>query len=210
MPTTHPTLKYVQQAGQAVSTAREELNTQLQRQVDKLASVVAAQPFSPDTDRAYAQLRAVARMAQELQSIEDQLLQMYRAAAQFEEEHDIKVLVALPPLGSKAKTASTDEVVDVKEVHPGHHALRPRVARRSRQTKKAVQRQKSQDSRVTNEARLLEGLYIRLNKRSWTAMTQAQMAQFSGIPQGSIGAALNRVIASGQVLVGERGKYRLA
>ena len=66
MASNNPTLASVQQAGQAVSTARQQLHAQLQRQVEKLATVVAAHPFGPDADRAYAQLRAVARMAQEL------------------------------------------------------------------------------------------------------------------------------------------------
>ena len=205
MSSTHPTLAHVQQAGQAVSTAREQLHAQLQRQVEKLASVVTAQPFGPEADRAYAQLRAAARMAQELQSIEEQLVQVSKAAAQFEEEQDIQVLVALPGRGSKIESASAEDVLDAEVVTP-RRAPKPRGVRQSHKTR---EEKHHQSTKVSNEIRLLEGLRKHLNKRSWTSMTQSQMANTTGIPQGSIGAALSRVIASGQLLVGERGKYRL-
>lgn len=208
MSSTHPTLAYVQQAGQAVSTAREQLHAQLQRQVEKLASVVTAQPFGPEADRAYAQLRAAARMAQELQSIEDQLVQVYKAAAQFEEEQDIQVLVALPGRGSKIESAPVEDVLNAEAVPP-RRAPKPRGVRQSHDKDKIREEKHHPNTKVSNEIRLLEGLRKHLNKRSWTPMTQSQMAKTTGIPPGSIGAALNRVIASGQVLVGEPGKYRL-
>lgn len=208
MSSTHPTLAYVQQAGQAVSTAREQLHAQLQRQVEKLASVVTVQPFGPEADRAYVQLRAAARMAQELQSIEDQLVQVYKAAAQFEEEQDIQVLVALPGRGSKTESASAEDVLDAEVVTP-RSAPKPRGVRQPYTKDKSRKEKHHPNTKVSNEIRLLEGLRKHLNKRSWTSMTQSQMAKTTGIPQGSVGAALNRVIASGQLLVGERGKYRL-
>jgi len=205
-----PTLAYVQQAGQAVSTAREQLHAQLQRQVEKLATVVAAQPFGPDADRAYAQLRAVARMTQELQSIEDQLLQVYKAAAQFEEGQDIQVLVALPRHGTRAVAVPVEDVVDAKEVPSRRAGRTSKATRQPRDLQPTATQSGRQRAGVSNEVRLLKGLRKVLNKRSWTVMTQSQMAQATGIPQGSVGAALNRVIVSGQVLVGERGQYRLA
>lgn len=209
MSSTHPTLVYVQQAGQAVSTAREQLRIQLQRQVEKLASVVTAQPFGPEADRAYAQLRAAARMAQELQSIEEQLVQVYKAAAQFEEEQDIQVLVALPGHGSKIESVPAQSIEDAEEIHLRRHAPKHRTPRQPTGNDKSRKEKPHQNAKVSNEIRLLEGLRQHLNKRSWTSMTQSQMAKATGIPQGSVGAALNRVIASGQVLVGERGKYKL-
>lgn len=219
MASPNPTLAHVQQAGQAVSTAREQLNLQLQRQVDKLATVVAAQPFGPDADRAYAQLRAVARMAQELQSIEDQLVQVYKAAAQFEEAQDIQILVALPRHQAKAASiavgTATKGAVDAQEVLPRRRTPKPRTAKPSRAQPKTTATATTTTSAqrrslgATNEDRLLAGLKQHLNKRSWTPMTQAQMAQTTGLPQGSVGAALSRVIASGRVIMGERGQYKL-
>lgn len=209
MASNNPTLASVQQAGQAVSTARQQLHAQLQRQVEKLATVVAAQPFGPDADRTYAQLRAVARMAQELQLIEDQLVQVYQAAAQFEEAQDIQVLVALPRHGSKTASNSSENVVDAKEVPPNRSTPKPRTVKLSRAQRKATAPAKRSTGSTTNEDRLLAGLRKQLNKRSWTPMTQSQMAQVTGLPQGSVGAALKRVIASGRVIVGEQGQYRL-
>lgn len=209
MASNNPTLASVQQAGQAVSTARQQLHNQLQRQVEKLATVVAAQPFGPDADRAYAQLRAVARMTQELQSIEDQLVQVYQAAAQFEEAQDIQVLVALPRHGSRTASTTTENVVDAKEVQPHRRTPKPREVKPSRAQRKAAAPAKRSTGSTNNEDRLMAGLRKHLNKRSWTPMTQSQMAQVTGLPQGSVGAALKRVIASGRVIVGDQGQYRL-
>jgi len=150
-----------------------------------------------------------ARMAQELQSIEEQLEQVYKAAATFEEEQDIQVLVALPGRGSKIESAPAENVVDAEEVQPRRRAPKTHLPHQSTGRAKGKKEKPHQNAKVSNEIRLLEGLRQHLNKRSWTAMTQSQMAEATSMPQGSVGAALNRVIKSGQLLVGERGKYRL-
>ena len=48
-----------------------------------------------------------------------------------------------------------------------------------------------------------------LDRRSWKAYTHAAVAQGAGIPLGSVGLAIRRVIAVGTVREGQKGSYRL-
>jgi hypothetical protein len=74
------TLLALQKAGEGLHTAREAFAQEVQSNAGRVVGIVASEPFSSEADRAYAQLRAVARMAHELQSIEEQLKTMYGAS----------------------------------------------------------------------------------------------------------------------------------
>ena len=76
------TLLALQKAGEGLHTAREAFAQEVQSNAGRVVGIVASEPFSSEADRAYAQLRAVARMAHELQSIEEQLKTMYGGAAE--------------------------------------------------------------------------------------------------------------------------------
>lgn len=196
--------KTIQQAGQALFAARQAANEQVKHQTEKLLATIASQPFGTEADKAYAQLRAVARIASELQSIEEQLRAVYQTAGQVQAEEEILVLKALPTHVKPQRTADA-AVDDAKEVAP------VKMRRKGRETSKGdkISATPSNEPR-SNEAKVLGVLQQKLNRRSWTVLSQTAIAHQAGIPQGSIGATLRKLSASGRLLVGERGKYRLA
>lgn len=59
-----------------------------------MVGIVASEPFSNDADRAYGQLRTIARMAHELQAMEEQLKTLYGSAMELVAP-ETPVLVAL-------------------------------------------------------------------------------------------------------------------
>ena len=61
-----------------------------------------------------------------------------------------------------------------------------------------------------NDEKVLAYLKTVLDRRSWKAFTHAAVAQGAGIPLGSVGLAIRRVIALGTVREGQKGSYRLA
>ncbi|WP_262389431.1 hypothetical protein [Cupriavidus campinensis] len=74
------TLLSLQQAGESLYAARQAFAQEVQHNASRVVGIVASEPFSNDADRAYGQLRTIARMAHELQAMEEQLKTLYGSA----------------------------------------------------------------------------------------------------------------------------------
>lgn len=95
MSVTPDTLSFIQQAGQSIDAARQALVEAVAQQGKVVASAVVEQPFGAVNDKLFAQWKTLARLAQEVQSIEDQFKAIYETAVGLK-ACDIQVLVALP------------------------------------------------------------------------------------------------------------------
>ncbi len=195
----------IQQAGQALHTARQTVSDAVRAKAEKMVAMVASQPFSPESDRAYSQLRTVSRLAHELQAMEEQLKTMYLSAAEIMAP-ETPVLVALPDPGGRsrlrhvAQSHEGAEDVNVKTA-PKHQA-------RKAQAKRAPANRPQRLS--PNDEKVLQYLKHALDRRSWKPLTQAIIAQGAGIPLGSVGLAIRRVVAAGALHEKGKGSYRLA
>ena len=65
------TLRSLQLAGERLHAARQAFAQEVQQNASHVVGIVANEPFSSDADRAYARLRVIARMAHELQTMEE-------------------------------------------------------------------------------------------------------------------------------------------
>ena len=196
------TLLALQKAGEGLHTAREAFAQEVQSNAGRVVGIVASEPFSSEADRAYAQLRAVARMAHELQSIEEQLKTMYGGAAEMMQP-ETPVIVALPDHGRRSRAhqgaGDLDEAEDVI-VKPALHRQSPKakpLRKRAKETASQPQRLSSNDEKV-------------LDRRSWVTLTQGSIAQGAGIPLGSVGLAMRRLVVAEAVRERGKGSYRLA
>ena len=63
MPISPSTLLALQKAGENLHTAQQAFAREVQSNASRVVGIVASEPFSNEADRAYAQLRAIARMA---------------------------------------------------------------------------------------------------------------------------------------------------
>ena len=174
-----------------------------------MVGIVASEPFSSEADRAYAQLRAVARMAHELQSIEEQLKTMYGAAAEIMQP-ETPVIVALPDRGRHSRARQGAESLDEAEdvvVKSAPHRQSPKAKPLRKRTKDTA----SQPQRLSsNDEKVLAHLQKVLDRRSWVTLTQGTIAQGAGIPLGSVGLAMRRLVAAKAVRERGKGSYRLA
>ena len=203
------TLLALQKAGEGLHTARQAFAQEVQSNAGRVVGIVASEPFSSEADRAYAQLRAVTRMAHELQSIEEQLKTMYGGAAEMMQP-ETPVIVALPDHGRRSRAhqgaGDLDEAEDVI-VKPALHRQSPKakpLRKRAKETASQPQRLSSNDEKV------LAHLQKVLDRRSWVTLTQGTIAQGAGIPLGSVGLAMRRLVAAKAVRERGKGSYRLA
>lgn len=63
---------------------------------------------------------------------------------------------------------------------------------------------------TANDNKLREFLKTTSKADDWTTMTGAAMSQGSGLPLGSVGVSLKKILALGSVTKGEHGSYQLA
>lgn len=187
MSLTPSTLMSIQQAGQGLHSAHQAVAKCVQTTAQQMVAMVASQPFSPECEQAFAQLRAVSRMAQELAAMEEQLKTIYITAADLVEE-DAPLLTALP--GRVARPMAHDEGAnDMAE------DVEVKVA--------------SVSPRRSNDEKVMDFLTSVLDRRSWKALPHSVLAEGAGIPLGSVGLALRRAVAAGKLREGAKGFYRL-
>ncbi|RYF28584.1 MAG: hypothetical protein EOO33_00435 [Comamonadaceae bacterium] len=205
------TLALLQQAGESLFSAQQAMAQEVHAGSQSVVNAVASAPFSAEADRAYAQLRTVARLSHELQAMEEQLRTAYQTASTLA-QREVQVLHALPLSRATAKAsrpqASQAEDVVVKAAGGKRRAARasaPKAAARSSSSQTA----QSSPRLSTNDEKVLAYLERVLNRETSTQITQASVAQGAGIPNGSIAVALKRLQQMGRVIEGERGHYRL-
>lgn len=203
------TLLVLQQAGESLHAARNAFAQEVQSNASRVIGIVASEPFGNEADRAYTQLRSIARMAHELQALEEQLKTMYEAAGQLMVP-ETPVLVALSDRGTRThahqSTSGTEGIEDVVA-----KAVPQKPTRKTKAAAKATTDTATQTQRMSpNDQKVLAHLKQILDRRRWKTFTQAAIAQGAGIPLGSVGLAIRRVVTAGAVREGDKGSYRLA
>lgn len=205
MQTDQNILHAVQQAGQAIHACREMLKVEVARRTEQLVAVMAREPLSASADGSFSQLKLVARMHQEVQALEDQLRGIYQSASQLRVE-TVQVVEALPRSRSRQDVSGV-QVEEAKVVaRPTKHGAGKRVAGPSVKAKPGTSRRGRVSS---NDDKVLAALKRLLKIRRGEQIAQAQIAAEAGIPVGSVGASLRRLLVAGLVTQSERGQYRL-
>lgn len=195
-----PTLSVIQQAGQALHIARQAVSRAVQENAEQMVATVASQPFSPESDQAFAKLRTVARLAHELNAMEEQLKVLYASAVEMMKP-PTPVLTALAGPARDSRFLSADAREDAEEAV---------VKTMPSRTPKIRQGQREKPHRQSrNDAKVLGYLKTVLDRRSWKFLTQADIANGSDIPLGSVGLALRRLAVAGILREGNKGAYRL-
>lgn len=202
------TLSQLQIAGSAVNAATQALKQELQAHSQALMEQMASQPFGPEADGAYQQMRQVARLVHEMNSLEQQLKAIYLDAAQ-KIRAEVPVLPALPSAARRRRVqqgsvgSSPNQVEDAKVVSkvPGKKRARKQAA-----TVDAIA--VADGPKLANSERLLKALKKILGKQA-KAVGHAELAQISGLPRGSIGASIKKLIEAKKLVIDASGAFKL-
>ncbi|MEO5658752.1 MAG: hypothetical protein ABIQ90_02995 [Polaromonas sp.] len=204
-----PTLSAIQQAGQTLHAARQAVFGEIQENAQQMVATVANHPFSPESDKAYAQLRTVARLAHELKAMEEQLEVLYTSASEMMAPAT-PVLTALPGHVRRSRSLSADAHQNTENAEDAEYtdATTSKTAPSSKlKIRKATSKKPVHTG--SNDEKVLSYLKTVLDRRSWKSLTQLTIAGGSGIPLGSVGLALRRLAAAGLLREGSKGAYRL-
>lgn len=205
----------IQRAGQAIHEAQQSLATETSAHASRVAQALSSDAFGAENDAYFVHWKSVARMAQSMLAIEEQLKQMFFSAGE----------IAMNGNGSAPKTrkplqlaaAHVIDAVDVTPQRAPRQLKKKRVMRaRATASAKTAQGVPSRRSQVSNSGlkgnagRVLDFLQTKIGKEAFGRVTHAEIASGAPVPTGSVGAAISALVSKGMLVEGSRGEYRLA
>lgn len=203
----HPkTLSNLQKAGQQVFTACESFKTDLQAIAAALVDKVAAEPSSQDSDSAYQRLKLISALTKELHEVDMTLRGIYgRASSLLDAE--VKPALALPRPKGRQKADVQDVAVRALPASSGPVRRSRNVTAGSAKTpvKPKVPGQK----RIPNSTLLYAYLSKACEGVDGISLKHTDLAEGSGIPLGSVGAAVKALIDKGLILEVAASTYAL-
>ncbi len=220
------TLSAIQQAGQGLHKATLVVSAAVREQAEHMVTTVATLPYQAEGEQAFANFKMLARLSQDLQSLEEQLRALYATASELASpEMDV---VSLPRASARARAVSMqqnnqaeDAIVkpaSARRVKAGAKAkpqAMPKAAKtakpRGSKVAKAAKAPKAAKplTLTSNDSRVLDYLKTVLKTDSWTTLTGAAVAQGAAMPLGSVGISLKKVVLAGAVLKSGKGSYQL-
>jgi hypothetical protein len=212
------TLSAIQQAGQALHKATVVVAGAVREQAEHMVATVASQPFQAEGEQAFANFKMLAHLSQELLALEEQLKNLYATASDLASPV-MDVVAALPRLSARARAAALaendvaeDAVVKPASVRSGRRAAKPVVVKATAKTSTKVPAKKAVKvvALTANDSKVLDYLKTVLKAGEWAELTGASVAKGAGMPLGSVGISLKKVVAFGAVKKRGRGSYQLA
>jgi hypothetical protein len=207
------TLSSIQQAGQALHEASLAVADCVRDGAQRMVTTIANQPFHSDSDKVFARFRASARLAHDLQSLEEQLRALYNTASELVSQ-DLDVLVALPDSSSVTRKRVQREAPSSAAVTPDRQEAEDVVVvvktTHVRKTKREGSKPAMSHHLTANDSKLLDYLQKTLSSSHWTKLTGTVMAQGAGMALGSVGVCLGKLVKLGLVKKADKGNFRMA
>ena len=186
----------IQKAGQAVHDSSVVIAAVVRAQAESMVASMANAPFSVESEQLISRFKTLSKLSQGLSAVEVQLQELYAMASDLANPaSDVIMLTAI----TKRKAATNDAAVDVIS-KPSKPAKVPKKPKKGG-TKAA--------SLTANDSKLLAYLQGALKAGDAKAITGSALAAGSGLPLGSVGVSLKKIIATGAVNQVGRGTYQL-
>ena len=195
-------LASLQKAGAAVFDADAQLKLAVKSYGERVQAAVATNPFHLGNDTLFENWKMVARLSQTVAAMEADLKNVYQMAGALSD-----VEPALPEL-MPALSAPAPEA--------GAEAALPQVPDSSlAATDVKIKRKKKAPAAKRgpilpgNAEKLLKHLRYVLKTKGFAPVNQTAVAKATGIPLGSMTAALKRLVASGRLQANDAGQFQL-
>lgn len=209
------TLSAIQKVGAAAFTADEKLKAAAKMYAERVNDAMIANPYGLGNNTLFEAWKVVARLSQTMAGIEEELKKVYRVASELAaDDHPdgVQVLSLAAPAPSVA--AKTDK----RDVAPTDVRVKSKKKPMSATTVKAkikvatAQRDVNSATPLVptgNALKLMQHLQGVLNAEAFTALNQTAVASATGIPMGSMTAALKKLMAGGLLIAGPSGSFQL-
>ena len=186
-------LSSIQKAGQAVHDSSAAIAASVRTQAESMVASMSSAPFSAESDQAIARFKSLSKLSHGLVAVEAQLQELYAIAADL--ATPVSDLIVVHSI-SKRKSSTNAAAVVVTE--------KPFKAE-----KKAKKVNAKALALTSNDSKLLAFLQVALKNGAASVITGNALSGGSGLPLGSVGVSLKKIIASGAVKQVGRGTYQL-
>lgn len=213
------TLSAIQKAGAAAFTADVKLKNAVKEYAQRVNAAMVENPYQLGNDALFENWKVVARLSQTMAGIEEELKKIHLVASQLSADDQPTVLqipaLAVPTSFVEQSPASQNDVTPTDAIVKPKKKTLPRKNRapKAKASPSPVKVAGAAGNRLElsgNPAKLLRYLEGALNANEFTVIHQTATAQATGIPLGSMTAAVKKLVESGQIITGPTGSFKLA
>ena len=205
------TLSAIQQAGAAVFSADAELKNSVKDYAERVNAAMAINPFGLGNDTLFENWKLVARLSQTMVGIEEELKKVHALACELTGD-DGPAAHALPALSAPLSTQlSTPEllVATAPDTAPTDVVAKAGQKKALRQASAKKPAAPAPPVIGSNPTKLLRHLQRLLTTHDFVAVNLSAAGLATGIPAGSVNAAMKKLLETGQLLVGPGGRFKL-
>jgi hypothetical protein len=199
-------LDALQKAGAAVFDADAQLKLAVLSYGERVQAAVGANPFHLGNDTLFENWKMVARLSKAVAAMEEDLKNVYQMASAMSD-----VEPALPELTTALSAPATEAVAEAASPAAPDSSLVAtdvKIKRKKRATTAKPGPALASPS-PSNADKLLKHLKYVLKTKGFAPVNQTAVAKATGIPLGSMTAALKRLVASGRLQVNGAGQFKL-
>jgi hypothetical protein len=200
-------LATIQKAGAAVFDADAQLKLAVKSYGERVHAAVGSNPFHLGNDTLFENWKMVARLSKTVAAMEEDLRNVYRIVGELSD-----VQPSLPDLMPALSAPSPDVSAPSDATLVADSSLTATDVKIKKKEK--IPTAKPSPVLATpapnNAARLLKHLRGVLSTKDFATVNQTAVAKATGIPMGSMTAALKRLVAAGHVQANRFGMFKLA
>ena len=205
------TLSAIQQAGAAVFSADAELKNSVKDYAERVNAAMAVNPFGLGNDALFENWKLVARLSQTMAGIEEELKKVHALASELTGDNG-PADHALPALSAplSAQLSSPELLVaTAPDTAPTDVVVKSAQKKALRQAPAKKPAAPVPPMIGSNPTKLLRHLQRLLTTRDFVAVNLSAAGLATGIPAGSVNAAMKKLLETGQLLVGPGGRFKL-
>ena len=199
-------LATLQKAGAAVFDADAQLKLAVKSYGERVQAAVGANPFHLGNDTLFENWKMVARLSKTVAAMEEDLNNVYQMASALSD-----VEPSLPELVTALSAPAPDAAAEMALSPTQDNSLAATDVKIKRKKRASVAKPGPALASPLpgNADRLLRHLRYVLKTKSFAPVKQAAVAKATGIPLGSMTAALKRLVAAGHVQTDASGMFKL-
>jgi len=205
MPLPTQTLAAIQAAGAAVYAADAALKEAVQSYADQVKLAMAENPFNMGNDSLFEDWKTVARLSRAVAQVEAEFQKIYSAASDLTPAAIPAVLPMFSLTAPQAKANS--DLAMVQEIEATDAVIKklPKKIKTKAKAKPAAH----EKTLSGNSAKVLARLLEILNPDHFVRINLSAVGVEIGLPKGSIGASITKLIDTGHLIAGGVGEYKL-
>jgi hypothetical protein len=200
------TLTTIQAAGAAIFAADSALKEAVQSYAEQVKLAMAENPFDMGNDSLFDDWKTVARLSRAVGQVEAEFQKIYGAASDLS-AGAIPAVLSMPSLVAPQELANS-ELAMVQDIQATDAVIK-KAPKKIKPTTKAKPAASKPATLSGNSAKVLARLLEILNPNHFVKINRTAVGAEIGLPKGSIGASITKLLDMGHLIEGGVGEYKL-